>query len=572
MANLRKFVQGQDWTLAGSGITLSATTIVLSSMQFPDGTNVTTTDIGSLAYMTLEPETSREENISFTTITQNANGTATLTGVTRGLAFKSPYTQDLALRVAHAGGSLCRITNSAPFYNEFANLKDDGTFVETVTFTNPNYPRMDTATPAPVDNEQLATKKYVDDTAFAGAPDASTITKGLVQIPTQAQVDAKTQLGSTGAYLAVNPALMRSTLLNDYKTTSVGTDSYAITCSPTVTAYVAGQTFVFKTDVGNTGAATLAVNGLAAVPIRKNGTTVLATGDIVAGQTVTVTYDGALMQLQSPTTPTVETLVGVNGDATTANFNESMTFFANTAITATQANTLVAGADSVADALHTHRVYDQVKSELLSTSVITVQPPLSDFLTTINGTGTVTPYTNYSVIQTSNANGDDTIAYLDLGGNGNLSTCAVITWSDSCKMIYRVEYNSTASQDCFIGFYEGAPIAAIPAGGVTTTRHVGIFLDNGTLNASNADGTTQHVTNITGALTLTNSNVFEIIFTPGVSAVFNANGVTVATHVVNLPTFSANGTQALMGATALANAYKGFVIYNNFAITAQKAS
>lgn len=169
MSDLRKYIQGKDYFLSGSGVTSTATSITLTSFQFPDGTNITTSDIGSLAYGTFEPETSREENFSFTTITQNADGTATLSGVTRGLKFKAPYDQDTALRQTHAGGTKVRISNSVPFYDEFANTENDETVSQTWTFTNPNYPRMDQATDAPIDDEQLATKKYVDDTA-GGTP------------------------------------------------------------------------------------------------------------------------------------------------------------------------------------------------------------------------------------------------------------------------------------------------------------------------------------------------------------------------------------------------------------------
>lgn len=126
MADNQQFVQGIDYFLNGSGIGVVDTTIILSSMQYPNGTTdapapVLMADFGTsdVGYGTLEPETSREENISFTGITQNLNGTASLTGVTRGLKFKFPYDQDLVLRRQHAGGGKFRISNSVQFYNAF---------------------------------------------------------------------------------------------------------------------------------------------------------------------------------------------------------------------------------------------------------------------------------------------------------------------------------------------------------------------------------------------------------------------------------------------------------------------
>lgn len=60
--------------------------------------------------------------------------------------------------------------------------------------------------------------------------------------------------------------------------------------------------------------------------------------------------------------------------------------------------------------------------------------------------------------------------------------------------------------------------------------------DGGTLFAQNANGTTKTSTNISGSLTLTNFNTYEVVFTPGVSAAFYVNGALVATQTTNLPT------------------------------------
>lgn len=83
---------------------------------------------------------------------------------------------------------------------------------------------------------------------------------------------------------------------------SSGTDAYAISPTPALAAYVTGQTFVFKAGTANTGAASLNVSGLGAKAIKKNGSVDLATGDIYAGQIVTVTYDGTNMQMTSSPT------------------------------------------------------------------------------------------------------------------------------------------------------------------------------------------------------------------------------------------------------------------------------
>ena len=133
------FVQVQNLYLSGSGISSSVTSVGLTSFDFPNGDNVAMADFGDIGYGVLEPDSPREENISFTGITQNANGTATLTGVSRGLGLSYPYTASSTLRFAHAGGSLFRISNTAPFYNEFNNKAKDETITVNWIFTKDNY-------------------------------------------------------------------------------------------------------------------------------------------------------------------------------------------------------------------------------------------------------------------------------------------------------------------------------------------------------------------------------------------------------------------------------------------------
>jgi hypothetical protein len=166
-ANFMSFlqVQGQNFFLSGSGIDDTQTTIGLTSMTFPNGDTITTADIGEIGYATIEPETEFEENISFTGITQNGDGSATLTGVTRGLDFASPYTTVAGLKLPHAGGLIVRMTNSAPFYTEFSVLRNTETATGVKTFTN--FPvKSGTLTPSAAG--QMATKQYVDDQVAGG--------------------------------------------------------------------------------------------------------------------------------------------------------------------------------------------------------------------------------------------------------------------------------------------------------------------------------------------------------------------------------------------------------------------
>lgn len=191
MADNFNFVQVQDLYLAGSGVGATDTTIILKSFKYVDDTNVVMADFGTLGFMTLDPNTSREENISFTGITQNGDGTATLTGVTRGLKNKAPYDADTTLRKSHSGSSVAVVSNSAPFYNKMTGkdndetVTGDWTFAGGVTFTNTEIPIFN-SNPTITDDKHIATKKYVDDVAIAGAAKATEAVYGISKLSTAA--------------------------------------------------------------------------------------------------------------------------------------------------------------------------------------------------------------------------------------------------------------------------------------------------------------------------------------------------------------------------------------------------
>lgn len=81
--------------------------------------------------------------------------------------------------------------------------------------------------------------------------------------------------------------------------TSTGTDIVALTLSPALSSYVAGQQITFLAGGTNTAAATLNVNGLGAKDIQKNGAALVA-DDITANDIVSVVYDGTQFQMISP--------------------------------------------------------------------------------------------------------------------------------------------------------------------------------------------------------------------------------------------------------------------------------
>lgn len=164
-----RFIQAQSFQLQASGASLGDTSITLQSFKYPDGiTNIVTADLGDWCYMTMEPNSgAQEEPIQLTGVTQNANGTATLTGVS-SVGFKYPYAVMSGLSKSHAGGVTCIISNDAGMYGNIIN--------------------------------------YMNSTLASGiSPVASQTVKGIVQIATVAQINSGTATGSTMAPIVVTP-------------------------------------------------------------------------------------------------------------------------------------------------------------------------------------------------------------------------------------------------------------------------------------------------------------------------------------------------------------------------------
>lgn len=71
-----------------------------------------------------------------------------------------------------------------------------------------------------------------------------------------------------------------------------GTNTFTATASPALVAYASSVTYCGNFTNANTGAATLNINSLGAISIVKYASTALASGDIAAGKSHCVLYDG----------------------------------------------------------------------------------------------------------------------------------------------------------------------------------------------------------------------------------------------------------------------------------------
>lgn len=111
-------------------------------------------------------------------------------------------------------------------------------------------------------------------------------------------------------------------------------DVITLTASPAITAYVAGQTFRFLASGANTTNVTVAINGLAAKAITKNGTTALVAGDIPASTMAEITYDGTrfiLGTIGASTVSVASAALPFAGGNMTGGINEKLTTIASAA-------------------------------------------------------------------------------------------------------------------------------------------------------------------------------------------------------------------------------------------------
>lgn len=301
MAINQKYVQAQTFTLAGAGVNAGDNSMTLNSFNGINGVPLTMSNFGIQGFGTNEPAGANEEQISFTGVVANVDGTTTLTDIHTVLDI-FPYTQTANFALPHPGATSFVISNTAGFYGTFANKGNDETITGAWTFTLGTRPVL-TADADTANNAALVTYGQLARTAIAGGTNATTSLQGFVQLATQAQYDAKTATGSTGAALVAPPNLNRATKYNDYVVDNGSANTYVITPSPAISAYVAGQQFTFKVSNTNTTASTLNVNGLGAITIKNNISVALIGGELTANSIVSVIYDGTNFQINTSTNP-----------------------------------------------------------------------------------------------------------------------------------------------------------------------------------------------------------------------------------------------------------------------------
>ena len=107
------------------------------------------------------------------------------------------------------------------------------------------------------------------------------------------KTSTETLIGTYDNIPSINDPYSEGSLLSNI----TGTNTIAATASPTITSYSTGAAYSFIAVNTNTGAVTLAIDGLTAKSVTKAGSQPLVAGDIQSGMLVYVHYDGTRFQL-----------------------------------------------------------------------------------------------------------------------------------------------------------------------------------------------------------------------------------------------------------------------------------
>lgn len=189
---------GSGTYLLQSSISSSQNTITLTSFTEP-GSNIpyTMTYLNSdIEYGTISPSSGNSEFISFTGITQNASQSATLTGVTRGLARTPGNTGCVAsttLAHAYPGQTQLILSNSPCFYSEYAVKRNTQTISGRWTFDV--YPEASSTIGTATTSRQFLTLGQAQSIATQGAATSTESIAGIVRLGTALQAASSTYLG-----------------------------------------------------------------------------------------------------------------------------------------------------------------------------------------------------------------------------------------------------------------------------------------------------------------------------------------------------------------------------------------
>ena len=246
---------------------------------------------------------------SSTNVTSLTRGIDPITGITTVTALKQSHRRGANVKItdypilgilSSAASGITGYTNalfydSAPSFSTSTQIVTKGYVDATTSALDVNnvkltgnqtiagiktFSSLPTIPAVPSANTDAASKGYVDGIAFAGAPNASTVQKGIVQEATAADVANGTATGSTGARLYINPSNVSPGANVDFGT---GLDGNSL--------FDGSATYSYASLVGSTYTLT---RDLYASAITVNNGITLRTGGYIVHTVSTITNNGTI--------------------------------------------------------------------------------------------------------------------------------------------------------------------------------------------------------------------------------------------------------------------------------------
>lgn len=216
------------------------TTLTVSSITLPSGEALDFDKIGDRLYLVINPGGSNEEFVYVT----GRTGT-TFSGLIRGLSYQGDPTASSARAKAHSAGEQVVATNYGGWFgSQYVSVDDTQTIVGPKTFSglitanagitlaasqtiDMTSSGVITGLALPTSGQltRAASVEYVNNAANAGAADASTVGKGLVEVALDSELAAGKEdaTGNTTAPLVARASAHASTNIDQSQTTQDAT-------------------------------------------------------------------------------------------------------------------------------------------------------------------------------------------------------------------------------------------------------------------------------------------------------------------------------------------------------------
>jgi len=527
----RKYVQTHKHYLKAT-ISSTATSITLTFLQKMGGaSSLSMTDYGDLGIATIDPTSaSKAENISFTGITANANGTYTLTGVTRGLKGVDDYATG-GNQVAHSGGATLVFSNSAVFYDQFGNIYNAQTWALKQSFTVVP----ESAADATGGND-LVRYSQLQSALLGTLLSAPLVMPGnggedlvVDQLVFLNRADSEWYKADADTAAEVENVMLGITR-------GAGTDGAAIASGITILGKHTFSTAALTAN--NIYYASNTAGGVSTTPGTNEVTLGIAISTTVMNfmprfdQQITEDQQDAMVG-KSGTTPSGSNLFideDYTAEAKTASKipvrdanGDVLVTTTPTAGDAATSKTFVEAADAAVLAVVASKEYG-VNTETADTYWTYTVPGITTFATSNN---TVVDFNSYSRHTSSGA------AYSTMGimGNGSGSTYTAASGKE-LRVKFRVKFDGDEAR-LAVGLVQSN--SAIHAVRTSVADGIRLIADSGVFYFSSANGTTNENTDIDSGLTDTNWNTVEFIFDPTVDAEIWVNGTLEGTHSTYLP-------------------------------------